>query len=212
MNRIQVVLASAGSGKTFQLTLRFAELLLRGARPDEVLAATFTRKAAGEIQARILERLAAAAEGGEGLDELRAQLDWPDLELEACQQVLKATVDALPRMQVLTLDSWFARLGRALAPELGLDPGWRMVEEVEDEELRLEALERVLERGDQDERMTLLRDLQRGRSEARVLDRLLRSVSVRGRRTAPGTRSSRGPRSRTSSTTPCSRRCGPVRS
>ena len=177
MNRIQVVLASAGSGKTFQLTLRFAELLLRGARPDEVLAATFTRKAAGEIQARILERLAAAAEGGEGLDELRAQLDWPDLELEACQQVLKATVDALPRMQVLTLDSWFARLGRALAPELGLDPGWRMVEEVEDEELRLEALERVLERGDQDERMTLLRDLQRGRSEARVLDRLLRSVA-----------------------------------
>ena len=132
MNRIQVVLASAGSGKTFQLTLRFAELLLRGARPDEVLAATFTRKAAGEIQARILERLAAAAEGGEGLDELRAQLDWPDLELEACQQVLKATVDALPRMQVLTLDSWFARLGRG-SLELGLDPGWRMVEEVEDE-------------------------------------------------------------------------------
>jgi ATP-dependent helicase/nuclease subunit A len=177
VKRVEVVLASAGSGKTFTLTLRFAGLLLRGARPEEVLAATFTRKAAGEIQARILERLAGAAEGGKGLAELRKHLDWPDLEVGHCQEVLKRTVDALPRMQVLTLDSWFARLGRGLAPELGLDPGWRMLEEVEDEEFRIQALEEVLARGDRAERIALLRDLQRGRSEARVLDRLLRSVA-----------------------------------
>ena len=62
----EVLLASAGSGKTFQLTLRYAALVLDGVPLKNILAATFTRKAAGEIQSRVLERLAGAAEGGTG--------------------------------------------------------------------------------------------------------------------------------------------------
>ena len=56
-----VIQASAGSGKTHQLTNRYLALLVGGAEPEAILAATFTRKAAGEILDRCLERLARAA-------------------------------------------------------------------------------------------------------------------------------------------------------
>ena len=45
----RVIRASAGSGKTHQLTNRYLALLAAGVRPENILATTFTRKAAGEI-------------------------------------------------------------------------------------------------------------------------------------------------------------------
>ena len=51
------VSASAGTGKTWLLVTRMIRLLLDGARPDGLLAITFTRKAAAEMQMRLRERL-----------------------------------------------------------------------------------------------------------------------------------------------------------
>ena len=45
----KLILASAGTGKTYQLTNQFLGLLFRGVEPERILATTFTRKAAGEI-------------------------------------------------------------------------------------------------------------------------------------------------------------------
>ena len=45
--------ASAGSGKTFALSVRYIALLLRGNHPNKILALTFTNKAASEMLQRI---------------------------------------------------------------------------------------------------------------------------------------------------------------
>jgi len=57
----RLVRASAGSGKTFQLTNALLRLLLAGEDVGAVLATTFTRAAAGEILHRALARLSDAA-------------------------------------------------------------------------------------------------------------------------------------------------------
>ncbi len=58
-----LIAASAGTGKTYQLTSRYVALLALGAQPEKMIALTFTKKAAGEFRNRILQALADGALG-----------------------------------------------------------------------------------------------------------------------------------------------------
>ncbi|WP_066162721.1 RecB-like helicase [Aliarcobacter skirrowii] len=57
MEKYLALKASAGSGKTFALTVRYITLLLLGAKPNEILTLTFTNKAAAEMSQRVLNTL-----------------------------------------------------------------------------------------------------------------------------------------------------------
>ncbi len=57
MKKYLALKASAGSGKTFALAVRYLSLLLQGAKPEEILTLTFTNKAANEMSERIYKTL-----------------------------------------------------------------------------------------------------------------------------------------------------------
>ena len=167
-----LIRASAGTGKTFQLSNRYLGLAMRSAPTDEILATTFTRKAAGEILQRVLSRLAKAAQDGEAARELGRFLGDAALDAPKAAQVLEKLVHQLHRLRISTLDAFFAQLARSFDLELGLPPGWRIIDESADERLRAEAVRDVLAGGDVQETRTLLHLLSKGEVARSVNDQL----------------------------------------
>jgi ATP-dependent exoDNAse (exonuclease V) beta subunit len=127
-SRHEMMLASAGTGKTYALTNRFISLLAQGARPERIVALTFTRKAAGEFFDEILTKLAAAASSPARARMLADDLELADAAPARFQGLLRELVDAIPRLRLGTLDSFFAQIVRAFPLELGLAGSFETLE------------------------------------------------------------------------------------
>ncbi len=115
-----LILASAGSGKTFQLANRVIGLVAMGVAPEKIVALTFTRKAAGEFADSVLTKLATAASDASKAAELRRDLSLP--EADFCES-LERVVRALPRLTLGTMDSFFSKIVRGFQYELGMTGG-----------------------------------------------------------------------------------------
>lgn len=171
------ILASAGSGKTYQLTNRYLQILARGAAPYGILASTFTRAAAGEIRDRILRTLAESADGDDKRDELTRRLQRPGMSRQFVLDMLTALAHNLHRLQIRTLDSFFGTIVRCFALELGLPADARIIDEDEAFRLRRAAIQRMLEEGDEAAIIELLASLTEGSSERAVTDTIDNTVS-----------------------------------
>lgn len=141
--RHEMILASAGSGKTHALTHRFVKLLAHGAVPERIVALTFTRKAAGEFFDKILEKLASAATDAAKAHKLAAEIDAPHLGPADFLRMLRATVDAMPRLNLGTLDGFFARVVTSFPLELGLDGEFAIMEDAAARRERRRVLRRM---------------------------------------------------------------------
>jgi len=108
-----IVQAPAGSGKTDLLIKRYLVLLARVERPEEILAITFTRKAAAEMRQRVLEALRRADEpaGSDHEAELRALARAARERDRACDWQLERHP---ARLRIQTIDSFNAELTRQL--------------------------------------------------------------------------------------------------
>ena len=104
--------ASAGTGKTFQLSNRYILLILDGTPPDELLATTFTRKAAAEILERIFQRLAVATTSETQANKLSSELEIEATSAERFGDALSYLTINLHRINVSTLDAYFANIER----------------------------------------------------------------------------------------------------
>jgi ATP-dependent exoDNAse (exonuclease V) beta subunit len=170
-----LIRASAGTGKTFQLSSRYIALL-RESSPDRILASTFTRKAAGEILERILLRLARAGTSRAALEELNHSICPPALSQGDCLQQLARLTRELHRVRISTLDAFFAQLASSYSLELGLPPGWRMLETLESEQLRALAVEQMLRDGAPQDLVQLMHMLDKGNSSRSVSSLISRTI------------------------------------
>ncbi len=144
----EMILASAGSGKTWQLTNRFIALmgqqLLAGQEvtPERIVAVTFTRKAAGEFFDSILVKLAKAASNAEFAANLAGdEKNDPEAKDDPLRPILRALkpadyqkllrvfISRMPRLFLGTLDSFFSAILRSFPAEFGLTGDFEILSE-----------------------------------------------------------------------------------
>ena len=172
----QGVKASAGSGKTYGLTGCYLQNLLSGTPPSSLITATFTRKAAGEILARLLNRLAAAAETENAAAALAKDLKLPSITRATVADSLQDLCRQMHRVSISTIDGLFNRLMQAFALELGHDFDVNIIDSGAPEATRLAhtAINGLLAGDVASEASTLLDVLQDSRLESRVASELHR--------------------------------------
>ena len=142
------ILASAGTGKTFQLSDRIVKLLASGqVKHDEIAALTFTRAAAAEFIVKVVSKLKEAAENPDKHKELCKRLGLPAekyTQQHFCE-ILRQALLASNRITMGTLDSFFAKLVNNFPLEVGLNTGSATtIPDQEVEALRIKALQIVL--------------------------------------------------------------------
>jgi len=123
------VQAPAGSGKTELLTQRYLSLLASADRPEEILAITFTRKAATEMRNRLLENMLEAsslssAEIADLPEHKQFTLKLATNVLTRDRELAWGLLDNTSRLRISTIDSFNSYIAGQLPvlSELGMLP------------------------------------------------------------------------------------------
>ncbi|MGL2625277.1 RecB-like helicase [Helicobacter pylori] len=131
--------ASAGSGKTFALSVRFLALLFKGANPSEILTLTFTKKATAEMKERILDYLKILQKENLESEKEKAQnilkeleekyhLD-PSLVQNSAQKIYQRFLNA--EIRISTIDAFFQSILRKFCWFVGLSANFEVNEDTE---------------------------------------------------------------------------------
>lgn len=156
-NSYTVINASAGSGKTYTLVQRLLMICLRFPNQPEVirniLALTFTNKAANEMKERILENLGDFVKDSypenENLKNIQSELEKQGIKItledlhERSQKVLDYILHHYSTLNIGTIDKFNSRLVKSFSYELGLAQNFNL--EIQPEPFLIEAVDKMLD-------------------------------------------------------------------
>lgn len=133
-NRLKVYSASAGSGKTFSLTVEYVSKLLRNPYAyKSILAVTFTNKATAEMKNRILSTLWAVVYAPNSvqneIDKIKGEkgASLSDKEKENARLSLTCILHDYDHFRIETIDSFFQRILRNMAREIGVGSSFEIL-------------------------------------------------------------------------------------
>lgn len=130
MPRLKIYKASAGSGKTFSLVREYLTIALQ--EPDQykhILGVTFTNKATAEMKKRIVDELVLLSKekGSPHLAFLVERLNKPaEFIAKRAKLILNLILHDYSSFQVSTIDSFFQRLIKSFARDIGLSAGYSL--------------------------------------------------------------------------------------
>lgn len=172
----KAIKASAGTGKTYNLAMRYLRLIQEGASPASIVALTFSNKAAGEILDKIITESLKLIENKADLQRaIENEFICPDSNAEQLRGILHSLLACRERLQISTIDSFFMQILQAFPIESGIAGNISMIEE-EDDRPRLQALLKLFVSADDKKRRDLLehlKDISFGNDE-KSMNRLMR--------------------------------------
>ncbi|MGL5543750.1 MAG: UvrD-helicase domain-containing protein [Cetobacterium sp.] len=142
-----VLKASAGTGKTYRLSLEYLAALLKGENYKDVLVMTFTKKATSEIQERViifLEEMYRDKDSNlyENLKNLYPELD---LSIENIRKVYYEVLDNKDRLKISTIDGFINNIFKnVIAPYLNVF-SYEIIDDSENIEILLKCFEKIVE-------------------------------------------------------------------
>ena len=131
MKNFLALKASAGSGKTFALSVRYIALVLRGENINEIVALTFTKKAANEMKERIIATFL-------DLQNKKGELEAVCAELGINQdEAMKRRDERLgiflqSELKIYTFDAFFSGILKKFSQNLGISPDYSVQDSLQD--------------------------------------------------------------------------------
>ena len=131
MKNFLALKASAGSGKTFALSVRYIALVLRGENINEIVALTFTKKAANEMKERIIATFLDLQNKKGELEAVCAELDISqDEAIKRRDERLAVFLQS--ELKIYTFDAFFSGILKKFSQNLGISPDYSVQDSLQD--------------------------------------------------------------------------------
>ncbi|MCQ8211116.1 UvrD-helicase domain-containing protein [Cetobacterium somerae] len=176
-----VLKASAGTGKTYRLSLEYLAALLKGENYKNILVMTFTKKATSEIQERVilfLEEMYRDTESSlyENLKKLYPEID---LSFENIRKVYYEVLDNKDRLKISTIDGFINNIFKnVIAPYLNIF-SYEIIDDTENTEILLKCFEKIVENKNEFDRFKIFLQNRTERNIENYLDILKKLIDNR---------------------------------